>query len=90
MLSCTADNKVFGAKNKSVDLKVHYAPVVYVEIETELDPANIREGDSVTMRCHIQARPWVWRILWYVDGEELVASDGKVSRRSKDERQMGM
>ena len=64
-LSCTAENKVFGSQNKSIELNVYYVPVVHVEIETDLDPGNIREGDTVTMRCHIQAHPWVWRILWY-------------------------
>ena len=40
--------------------------MVNVEIETDLDPGNIREGDTVTMRCFIRAHPWVWRILWCV------------------------
>ena len=68
MLSCSAENKVFGSKNRSIELNVYYVPVVHVEIENaalgEVDPGNIREGDTVTMRCHIQAHPWVWRILW--------------------------
>ena len=71
MLSCSAENRVFGSKNRSIELNVYFVPVVHVEIERdaaqggeEVDPGNIREGDTVTMRCHIQAHPWVWRILW--------------------------
>ncbi len=78
VLSCSAENKVFGAENRSVELNVYYVPVVHVEIESDVDPGNIREGDTIVMRCNIQAHPWVWRILWYVDGEELVPSEGKV------------
>jgi hypothetical protein len=34
-----------------------------------------REGETVILKCLIQAHPWVYRILWYRDGEEIVASD---------------
>jgi hypothetical protein len=34
-----------------------------------------REGETVILKCLIQAHPWVYRIMWYRDGEEVVASD---------------
>ncbi|TRY71530.1 hypothetical protein TCAL_11940 [Tigriopus californicus] len=45
------------------------------EIMNDIDPSNIREGDDIVLKCNIQAHPWVWRILWYKDGEEMVSSD---------------
>eukprot|EP00095_Tigriopus_kingsejongensis_P007812 snap_masked-scaffold204_size260821-processed-gene-1.10 protein:Tk07812 transcript:snap_masked-scaffold204_size260821-processed-gene-1.10-mRNA-1 annotation:"neural cell adhesion molecule 2-like" len=76
ILSCTADNGIFPAQNKSMTLNVYFIPVVHVEIENDIvDPANIREGDTLELKCNIQAHPWVWRILWYKDGEELVGSN---------------
>ena len=84
VLSCEADNGVFPSANKSVALNVYYIPVVHIEIINDIDPSNIREGDEVVLRCNIQAHPWVWRILWYKDGEELVPSN----RVSIDEQRL--
>lgn len=78
VLSCTAENGIFPAKNKTHVLNVYYIPVVNIEIVNEIDPSHIREGENVVMKCSIQAHPWVWRILWYKDGEELVPSDERV------------
>ncbi len=76
VLTCTADNKVFPAVNRSSSLNVYYLPVVHIELgDATPDPSNIREGDTLKFRCLIQAHPWVWRILWYRDGEELKPSD---------------
>ena len=78
ILTCLADNDIFKARNRSVSLNVYYIPVVNIEITNDINPSNIREGDDVAMKCSIQAHPWVWRILWYKDGEELVPSDERV------------
>ncbi len=49
---------------------------VHVEIATPgVDPAHIQEGDSLNLRCNVRAHPWVWRVLWYRDGEELGPSE---------------
>ena len=65
--------------NRTSLLNVYYLPVVHVEIEDDyVDPNYIIEGDSVALKCLIQAHPWVWRIVWYRDGEKLVPSDGVV------------
>ena len=57
-------------------LNIYYLPIVHMEIDTKgIDPTNIGEGSEVVMKCRIQAHPWIWRILWYKDGEELVPSD---------------
>jgi hypothetical protein len=74
-LTCVADNEVFPSVNRSSILNIYFLPVVHVELESRLDPSNIQEGDSITFKCLIQAHPWIWRILWYRDGEELVPSD---------------
>ena len=79
VLTCSAQNEVFPSVNRSSTLNVYYLPVVNVEIEEEfIDPNYIIEGDSVSLKCLIQAHPWVWRIVWYLDGEKLVPSDGVV------------
>ena len=46
ILSCTANNGVFPKQNQSVELNVYYIPVVHIEILSEIDPSNIREGLS--------------------------------------------
>ena len=79
VLTCSAQNQVFPSVNRSSTLNVYYLPVVNVEIEEDyIDPTYIIEGDTVSLKCLIQAHPWVWRIVWYRDGEKLVPSDGVV------------
>lgn len=79
VLTCTAGNEVFPSVNRSSTLNVYYLPVVHVELEDDnIDPSYIVEGDSITFKCLIQAHPWVWRIVWYRDGEKLVPSDGVI------------
>jgi len=48
---------------------------VHVEIVNSVDPSMIREGETVILKCLIQAHPWVYRIMWYKDGEEIIPSD---------------
>ena len=50
------------------------------------NPYPNREGETVILKCLIQAHPWVYRIMWYRDGEEIVASD----RIFIDERQVSL
>ena len=81
VLTCVSGNEVFSNVNRSSTLNVYYLPVVHVELETarsHLDPNYIVEGDTISFKCLIQAHPWVWRIVWYRDGEKLVPSDGVV------------
>ena len=54
ILSCTATNGVFPKQNQSVELNVYYIPVVHIEILSEIDPSNIREGDNLILKCNIQ------------------------------------
>ena len=64
---------------RSSTLNVYYLPVVHVELEDgNIDPNYITEGDTITLKCLIQAHPWIWRIVWYRDGEKLVPSDNGV------------
>ncbi len=39
-----------------------------------IDPLSIKEGETALLKCIIQAHPWVYRILWYKDGEEMVST----------------
>ena len=78
VLTCTADNEIFPSVNKSQTLNVYYLPIVHMEIFNGVDPSNIREGGELVLKCRIQAHPWVWRILWYRDGEELVSTSENV------------
>lgn len=74
-MTCSAGNEVFPTVNKTSTLNVYYLPVVHVELENEnIDPSYISEGETLTLKCLIQAHPWVWRIVWYRDGEKLVPS----------------
>ena len=75
VLSCNGDNKLFPKVNSSQALNVYYIPIVNMEIINNVDPSNIREGGELVLRCRINAHPWVYRILWYRDGEELVSSE---------------
>ena len=75
-LTCEAVHEVFQPpKNMSRILNIYYLPIVHMEITNNIDPSNIGEGSEIVMKCLIQAHPWVWRIMWYKDGEELVSSD---------------
>ena len=77
-LRCDATHEIFKQEvpsNVSRVLNIYYLPIVHMEINNGIDPTNIGEGTEVVMKCLIQAHPWIWRILWYKDGEELVPSD---------------
>lgn len=79
VLTCMAENDIFPSVNRSSTLNVYFLPVVHVELENDkINPSHIQEGDTITFKCLIQAHPWVWRILWYRDGEKLVPSDGVI------------
>jgi hypothetical protein len=75
VLACRADTRLFPSVNSSQVLNVYYIPIVNMEIINNVDPSNIREGGELVLRCRINAHPWVYRILWYRDGEELVSSE---------------
>ncbi|XP_045127676.1 hemicentin-1-like isoform X2 [Portunus trituberculatus] len=46
-------------------LEVHYAPDVRLEMAPGLDLHNVREGDDVTLVCHVKAIPEPKIISWY-------------------------
>ena len=61
VLTCSADNAVFPPESVSAELVVHHLPVVEVAVEGAEDPARLVEGQAVTLRCRVAARPPVYR-----------------------------
>ena len=61
VLTCSADNSVFPPESVSAKLVVHHLPVVEVAVEGAEDPARLVEGQPVTLRCRVAARPPVYR-----------------------------
>ncbi|XP_075221808.1 neural cell adhesion molecule 2-like [Lycorma delicatula] len=72
-LSCRGTNPHLPASmiEDSWKLDVHYVPIVSLELGTNLNATNIREGMDVYFECKIKANPWVRRVTWLHDGREV-------------------
>ncbi|KAK8402382.1 hypothetical protein O3P69_000656 [Scylla paramamosain] len=69
-LTCRAVNQHIpqSAREDGLRLNVYYKPVVTLQMGSNLDPENIKEGDDVYFECHINANPDVQKVLWYHNG----------------------
>nr|XP_053646215.1 nephrin-like [Cherax quadricarinatus] len=52
-------------------LQVYYVPVASLHPGRSLNLSNIEEGDDVYFECSIKANPWVYKIVWLHEGQEL-------------------
>ncbi|XP_071513724.1 protein turtle-like isoform X2 [Panulirus ornatus] len=73
MISCRADNPQLdgAALEDSRKLVVYYSPKLQLRPGQNLDMSNIKEGDDVYFECDIQANPSVFKVQWFLNGEEL-------------------
>jgi len=60
---------------KSIILNVHHPPTLKLKVIDNINPLDLREGDTVLLKCLIQAHPWVFKTLWYKNGEEMASSN---------------
>ncbi|XP_042212860.1 protein turtle homolog A-like [Homarus americanus] len=76
ILKCQASNPSVpgSAISDSVSLKVHYAPIVVLEMGRNLVPSSIKQGDDVYFECRVTANPDPYKISWEKNREEVKAN----------------
>ncbi|XP_071453722.1 protein turtle homolog A-like [Hetaerina americana] len=72
-LTCRAENSKFtgGFLEDRKRLKVLYAPVPTVTLGPMVDPDNLKEGDTIYLRCGVWANPQADFTAWYHQGERV-------------------
>ncbi|XP_069178551.1 protein turtle homolog A isoform X1 [Procambarus clarkii] len=73
VISCQADSPVLEAGPMVDDwrLQIYYVPMTRLRPGRSLNLSNIEEGDDVYFECSIRANPWVYKISWLHEGQEL-------------------
>ncbi|XP_072767809.1 nephrin isoform X7 [Anoplolepis gracilipes] len=52
-------------------LNIYHAPVVTLELGSNLNSSAIREGIDVYFECNIKSNPWVYKVSWRHNGNAL-------------------
>ncbi|KAL7306722.1 hypothetical protein TKK_0001391 [Trichogramma kaykai] len=52
-------------------LDIHHAPVITLELGSNLNASAIREGLDVYFECNIKSNPWVYKVAWKHNGQPL-------------------
>ncbi|GFG35231.1 hypothetical protein Cfor_07296, partial [Coptotermes formosanus] len=74
-IACRAENRHFlgGMLEDRRRLDVAYPPTVKVQLESNIDPGTVKEGDDVLLLCEVRANPQPEpnAVTWY-HGEQLL------------------
>ncbi|KAF2364797.1 CD80-like immunoglobulin C2-set [Trinorchestia longiramus] len=67
VLHCQAHNPNIPGSTISdtVKLDIQYAPIVSLQLGSNLDPGQIKQGDDVYFECLVDANPPPYKIAWY-------------------------
>ncbi|CAL4120519.1 unnamed protein product, partial [Meganyctiphanes norvegica] len=73
VLSCRAENPSLPATaiEDQRRLKIYYIPKIHIQVGASLDMTDIEEGDDIYFECDIDTNPSVYRVQWFLNGEEL-------------------
>ncbi|XP_020281650.1 nephrin-like [Pseudomyrmex gracilis] len=58
-------------KEDAWQLNIYHAPVVTLELGSNLNSSAIREGIDVYFECNIKSNPWVYKVSWRHNGNPL-------------------
>lgn len=61
-------------KIQAIIIFVIDVPVVSLELGTNLNATNIREGMDVYFECRVKANPWVRKVIWLHDVCKLIST----------------
>ncbi|XP_055637284.1 nephrin isoform X3 [Toxorhynchites rutilus septentrionalis] len=76
-LSCRAEMAVIpdAGKEDGWKLDIYHVPVVSLEYGTNYNnTSSIREGADVYFECNIKSNPWVYKVIWRHQGNELLSN----------------
>ncbi|KAK4294521.1 hypothetical protein Pmani_032863, partial [Petrolisthes manimaculis] len=73
VLSCLAHSPAVPTRPLRDDwlLNVYYVPESILRPGSSLNLTNIEEGDDVYFECSVKANPWVYKIIWLHEDDEL-------------------
>jgi hypothetical protein len=79
-LSCQADNPVIPASGLEEGIRLHvsYAPVLTLDLGSNINAHNILESSDVYIECHIQSNPPVYEVTWFFEGEPIFNDKGLI------------
>ncbi|XP_046997688.1 nephrin-like [Schistocerca americana] len=73
LLTCRASTPLIpdSTLEDSWKLDIYHVPIVTLELGSNLNATNIKEGSDVYFECNIKSNPWVYRISWRHNGQPL-------------------
>uniref|UniRef100_A0A1B6CZ15 Ig-like domain-containing protein n=1 Tax=Clastoptera arizonana TaxID=38151 RepID=A0A1B6CZ15_9HEMI len=76
ILSCRAATPLIAesAMEDSWKLNIHHVPIVTLELGSAKSNMNIsyaREGTDVFFECNVKSNPWIHRVTWKHNGQDL-------------------
>ncbi|XP_047737504.1 uncharacterized protein LOC108666189 [Hyalella azteca] len=70
-LRCRAESPVIPHPplDDHFDIIVFYTPIVHLGLGSSLSPDSIKESEDVYFECNVQARPKIYKVVWYHNGD---------------------
>ncbi|XP_076371135.1 protein turtle-like isoform X2 [Tachypleus tridentatus] len=75
-LFCRAENRKMPgiSKTDGLTLNVHYAPILFIYLNTTQNPDKLYEGNNIYFECKFQSNPKIVKLEWQYQGSTLLTN----------------